>query len=317
MTLDLVVVMDGPDTVAAETDTSFALICAARERGHRTWHCDAADVEWFDRSVTARVRRAEPALDAVPCLRLGEQRRLDLSAVDAVLVRTDPPFDATYLHLTLLLDLVADRTLVINAPRGLRDANEKLYACRFPDVTPPTIVTSDPETLLAFAGTQGAAVLKPISGHGGRGVMALRPADDNAPSIVDTLTDRGRTVVMAQRFLENVIAGDKRILLLDGEPLGAVLRVPTDDDFRANICVGGSTVASGIDATDRRIIDAIAPALRADGLYFVGLDVVDGHLTEVNVTSPTGIKQIAALSGTRPDLEVIRWIERRVGHEVG
>jgi len=311
--MDLVIVMNGPDTVDPATDTSFALIVAAGERGHRTWHCDASDVEWFDGSVTARVRSAEPDPDATPCLRLGEERRLDLSAVDAVLVRTDPPFDAAYLHLTLLLDLVTDRTLVVNAPRGLRDANEKLYACRFSGVMPPTIVTSDAATLLAFAREQGAAVLKPIGGHGGRGVLALRPADDNAPSIVDTLTDRGRTVVMAQQFLENVAAGDKRILLLDGEPLGGVLRVPTDVDFRANICVGGSTVASEIEPSDQRIIDAIAPALRADGLYFVGLDVIDGHLTEVNVTSPTGITQIAALSGTRPDLDVIRWIERRVG----
>ena len=229
-----------------------------------------------------------------------------------MLIRTDPPFDSAYLHLTLLLDYLVDQTLVVNAPRGLRDANEKLYAYRFPTVTPDTIVTADPAQLTEFAQTHGAAVLKPIAGHGGRGVMTIRPGDPNGASIIDTLTERGRVPVVAQRFLENVAAGDKRILLLDGEPLGAILRIPTAADFRANICVGGTTVVSEIDDADRRIIEAVAPSLQADGLMFVGLDVVDGYLTEVNVTSPTGIRQLASLSGTRPDLDVIRWLERRV-----
>lgn len=309
--MDIVVVMDGPETVDPTTDTSFALVAAALERGHRVWHCEATDIEWFDGTVWARARPAAADEAASPPLLLGAETRLDLARVDVVLIRTDPPFDSAYLHLTLLLDLLAGRTLVVNDPRGLRDANEKLYACRFPEVIPDTIVTSDSDHLLAFARDHGAAVLKPIAGHGGRGVMALRPDDDNAPSIVDTLTDRGRVPVVAQRFLQNVVAGDKRILLLDGEPLGAVLRTPTSSDFRANICVGGSTTASEIGEADRRIIDAVAPALHADGLHLVGLDVVDGHLTEVNVTSPTGIQQLRRLSGSRPDIEVIRWLERR------
>ena len=311
--MDIVVVMDGPETVDPASDTSFALMSAAQERGHSVWHCGAADVELADGTVWARARPAVADAAASPALRLGGIERLDLARVDAVLIRTDPPFDSSYLHLTLLLDHVVDHTTVVNSPRGLRDANEKLYACRFPEVIPPTIVTADPDRLEDFARVQGAAVLKPIAGHGGRGVMALRPHDDNAPSIIDTLTERGTVAVMAQRFLENVAAGDKRILLLDGEPLGAILRIPTGDDFRANICVGGTTVASEIDDADRRIIDAIAPSLRADGLVFVGLDVVDSHLTEVNVTSPTGIRQLADLTGERPADEVVRWLERRAG----
>ena len=249
--------------------------------------------------------------NATPPLQLGPAERLDLGSVDAVLIRTDPPFDSAYLHLTLLLDHLVDHTLVVNAPRGLRDANEKLYSYRFPSITPPTIVTSDRAQLLAFSRDHDAAVLKPIDGHGGRGVMVLRPDDQNAPSLLDTLTDRGRVPVMAQKFLPNVAAGDKRILLLDGEPLGAILRIPAEADFRANIGVGATTVAAEIDDADRRIIDTIAPSLRADGLFFVGLDVVDGHLTEVNVTSPTGIRQLADLSGARPDIEVIEWLEHR------
>lgn len=310
--MDIVVIMDGPETVNPETDTSLSLIRAAQERGHAVWHCLAGDVELIDGTIWARVRPAVAAPDAAPPLELGPMRRLDLAQVDAVLIRTDPPFGSAYLHLTLLLDHLVDQTLVVNAPRGLRDANEKLYACRFPEVTPPTIVTADPARLTEFAQAHGAAVLKPIAGHGGRGVMALRPDDHNAASIIDTLTDRGRVPVVAQRFLENVAAGDKRILLLDGEPLGAILRIPTAADFRANICVGGTTVASEVGDADRRIIDAIAPSLRADGLVFVGLDVVDGYLTEVNVTSPTGIRQLADLTDTRPDIDVIHWLERRV-----
>jgi glutathione synthase len=310
--VDIVVIMDGAETVNPETDTSFALIAAAQERGHAVWHSGAGDVELLDSTVWARARPAVASDDAACPLELGPLRRLDLAQVDAVLIRTDPPFDSAYLHLTLLLDHLTDQTLVVNAPRGLRDANEKLYACRFPEITPPTIVTADPARLTEFAQANGAAVLKPIAGHGGRGVMSIRPDDQNAASIIDTLTERGRVPVVAQRFLENVAAGDKRILLLDGEPLGAILRIPTAADFRANICVGGSTVASEIDDADRRIIDAIAPSLRVDGLVFVGLDVVDGYLTEVNVTSPTGIRQLADLTGTRPDIDVIRWLERRV-----
>lgn len=311
--MDIVVIMDGPETVNPETDTSFALMVAAQDRDHTVWHCGAGDVELLDGVVWARARPATACHDAAPPLDLGPLQRLDLTQVDAVLIRTDPPFDSAYLHLTLLLDYVVDQTLVVNAPRGLRDANEKLYACRFPEVTPPTIVTADPARLSEFAQAQGAAVLKPIAGHGGRGVMAIRPDDHNSASIIDTLTERGRVPVMAQRFLENVADGDKRILLLDGEPLGAILRLPTAADFRANICVGGTTVASKIDDADRRIIDAVGPSLQADGLVFVGLDVVDGYLTEVNVTSPTGIRQLATLTDTRPDVDVIRWLERRVG----
>ncbi len=310
--MKIVVVMDGPHTIDPQTDTSFALIAAAHELGHEVWHCLAHEVELIDDKISAMASPTTTDAASTPPLHLGARERIDLALVDAVLVRTDPPFDSAYLHLTLLLDFVASQTLVMNAPRGLRDANEKLYACRFPSIIPPTIVTANPAEILLFSAQHGAAVVKPIDGHGGRGVMAIRPDDDNAPSIIDTVTNRGQTPVVAQRFLPNVVKGDKRILLLDGEPLGAILRLPTASDFRANICVGGQTVATELDDDDRTIIATIAPSLRADGLIFVGLDVVDGHLTEVNVTSPTGIKQLAELTGTRPDFEVIRWLERRV-----
>mgnify|MGYP001823728618 FL=1 len=308
--VDVVVIMNGPETVDADTDTSFGLILAASERGHRVFHCEVADVELADGRVWTRARPALADETADPVLSLGAALMLDLGAVDVVLVRTDPPFDLAYLHLTLLLDHLAGTTLVVNAPGGLRDANEKLYATRFPDLIPPTIVTADIDHILTFSRDQGAAVIKPIDGHGGRGVMVVRAGDHNAPSIVDTLTRRGTVAVLAQRFLEGIAAGDKRILLLDGELLGGVLRLPTDEDFRANICVGGTVTTAEIDDADRRIVARIAPSLRGDGLSFVGIDVIDGYLSEVNVTSPTGLRQLGQLSGTRPDLEVIAWLER-------
>ena len=310
--MDVAVIMGGPETVDADTDTSFGLMLAAEERGHRVWHCLPSAVSLIDGRVWAT---ASPTLlqdGSETPVRLGEPIDLDLTTIDAVLVRLDPPFDLAYLHLTLLLDALVDTTTVVNAPRGLRDVNEKLYATRFPDLTPPTVVTAAPDRLLAFAAEHGGAVAKPIDGHGGRGVLILRPGDANAPSIIDLLTERGRVPIMAQRFLDAISDGDKRILLLDGEPLGAILRRPTEQDFRANVCVGGSVEAAELDHDDRHIVDRLAPALRADGLAFVGIDVIGGRLSEVNVTSPTGLRQLTRLSGRRPDLDVIRWIERRV-----
>lgn len=310
--MDVVVVMDGPETVVPATDTSFGLLAAAAELGHRGWHCGPSDLSIVEGTVRARVRPVRPDADvAADPLGLGSSTELDLRTVDVVLVRPDPPFDQRYLHLTLVLDLVADDTLVVNSPRGLREANEKLYALRFPEVTPPTVVTSDRVRLREFAAEHDGAVIKPIDGHGGRSVLVVRPGDENAASILDTLTDRGTTPVVAQRYLAGVRHGDKRILLLDGEPLGAILRRPAGVDFRANICVGGVVEPAELDADDHRIIEAMAPSLRADGLVFVGIDVVEGHLTEVNVTSPTGLRQLCDLSGGRPDLEVIRWLEQR------
>lgn len=310
--MQIVVIMDGPETVDPDTDTSFGMILAAQERGHQVWHCVAADISIVGTSVRATARPATAHESSDMPLELGAPVDVDLADVDVVLIRTDPPFDLAYLHLTLMLESLNGTTLVVNSPRGLRDANEKLYALRFADVTPPTIVTADPARLVAFAEAHHGAVVKPIEGHGGRGVLALMPGDQNGPSIIDTMTRRGRVPVVAQKFLPGIERGDKRILLLDGRPLGGVLRLPTEQDFRANICVGGSVEAVELDDADHRIIDAMASRLRADGLFFVGIDVIDGHLSEVNVTSPTGLRQLGALSGTRPDLDVITWLEQRI-----
>ena len=311
--MDFVVIMDPVASVKWMGDTSFALMLASQERGHRVFHCLESDVSLIEGQVYARVRPATMTDEVDPPIVLGDQVEVALADVDAVIVRTDPPVDEEYVMLTLLLEPLRGRTFVMNDPRGLREANEKLYGCRFPELMPPTIVTSDRPRLLAFAEEHNGAVLKPIDGHGGRGIQALMPGDPNRYAIVDTLTKRGRRQVMAQRFLPEVYAGDRRILLLEGEVLGSILRTPSGGDFRANIGVGGSVTLFELTDSDRRIVEGIGPSLRADGLWLVGLDVIGEYLSEVNVTSPTGIRQLGRLTSTRPDHTVIAWLEGKVG----
>jgi glutathione synthase len=307
--MDLLVVMDPVETVRAATDTSFGLMLAAQGRGHGVWHCGSADLSLVAGRVQVTTRPCALAAEGSPPISLGEPEERVLGGFGVVLVRTDPPFDGDYLALTLLLEHARHETFVVNDPRGLREANEKLYACHFPDLMAPTVVSARPDLLLDFAHRSGSAVLKPVSGHGGRGVHLLRPDDPNARVIVAGLTDDGRRQVMAQQFLPGVYQGDKRILLLDGEPLGAIVRRPTGGDFRANIGVGGTAELAALDGRDLAIVEAMAARLRADGLWFVGIDVIDGRLSEVNVTSPTGIRQLARLSGTRPEERVLSWLE--------
>jgi glutathione synthase len=202
--------------------------------------------------------------------------------------------------------------VIVNDPRGLRDANEKLYAMQFREWMPRTIVSADRDGILAFvAEVGGEAVIKPLDGAGGVGVLQLRVGDKNARAIVDVLTLEGSRLAMVQQFLPSVSAGDKRILLLDGEPLGAILRVPRADDLRSNIHVGGSVVPTELTPREKALVAAIGPRLRRDGLVFVGLDVIGEHLTEVNVTSPTGMQELGRFTGTKPADRVIAWVEEQ------
>jgi glutathione synthase len=310
--MHIVVIMDPPETVQVDADTSFALMEEAQARGHRVDHCGIADLFFYKGKPGARVRRARMRREAGhPPITLAGPEDVLLEDVDAVLMRKDPPFDSNYLWATQLLELARGKTLLVNDPRALRDANEKLYALHFLPVMTDTMVTNDKDRIRAFlAEVGGQAVLKPLSGAGGDGVFLMREGDLNVNAIIETVTQSGRRVAMAQRFLPDVVKGDKRILLLDGEPLGAILRVPRKDDVRSNIHVGGTVEACGLDAHDERIVAALAPRLRADGLVFVGLDVIGGHLTEVNVTSPTGIQQMSRLMGVNLSARVLDWMEK-------
>jgi glutathione synthase len=236
-----------------------------------------------------------------------------VSEFSAVMIRKDPPFDTAYLHLTQQLDLIKEHTLVVNDPAGLRAANEKLYALQFEEWMPQTLVTRDREAILEFTRSVGGrAVLKPLDGAGGSGVVTLSVDDKNARALTDLLTQEGRSQAMVQAFQPEVERGDKRVLLLDGECIGAILRVPRADEFRANIHVGGSVVATQLTAYEQKLVSALGPRLRQDGLYFVGLDLIAEKLIEVNVTSPTGIQELGRLTQTEPEARVIEWIEERV-----
>lgn len=309
----LVFVMDPVGTVIVDEDTSFALMFEAQSRGHRVDHCLPRDVELLQGRSRAAVRQATMSRDAgTSPIVLGEEELVDLADVDVVFIRKDPPFDDDYMWLSLVLEPVRGTTLVVNDPRGLRDANEKLYACHFPEHMPPTLVSAHKGRIKEFlADIGGKGVIKPVDGHGGHGIFKLGLDDPNLNACIETVTLAGRRLAMVQGFLEAVTEGDKRILLLDGEPLGAILRVPQGGDLRGNIHVGGKVVATEIDAADRAIIAAVAPRLRADGLVFVGLDVIGGKLTEVNVTSPTGIQQMSRLSGKNCEAPVLDWLETR------
>lgn len=310
----LLFVMDPPSAVKIDSDTSFALMLEAESQGHRVDHCLPSDLFLVGGVLHAHVRRAHLSRDPIDPIALAQGEDINLEEIDAVLVRTDPPFDAQYLWATLMLERLRDKTLVINDPRGLREANEKLYACHFPDLMPETLVTAHRERIKSFVRQVGGrAVIKPIDGAGGEGVMALTHGDPNLRAIIDSVTHNGRRIAMVQRFLPEYERGDKRILVLDGEPIGALLRVPRADDIASNLRMGGTAHPAELDSDDLRILARLAPRLRRDGLYFVGLDVIGGFLTEVNVTSPTGIQQISRLNRENVSARVIDWIAAKLG----
>ncbi|MBM4377408.1 MAG: glutathione synthase [Deltaproteobacteria bacterium] len=309
----LLFVMDPVEGIVPEKDTSFGFIEAALALGHECLHCLIHALERRSggaSSVTAPARRL--AIVAGRLELVGAAERVEVSTLDAVFIRKDPPFDAAYAYATQLLEGVRSQTLVVNDPRGLRDANEKLYALEFPRWTPRTLVSADRDALHGFvAEVGGRAVIKPLSGAGGFGVLSVSEGDSNARAIVDLLTNEGKQLAVIQEYLPAVARGDKRVLLLDGEPLGAILRVPARGELRANIHVGGSVEPTDLDAHERALVSDVGARLRADGLYFVGLDLIGGKLTEVNVTSPTGIRELSTFLGRRVSDEVIRWVERR------
>lgn len=260
--------------------------------------------------VHARVRHLIVS-DTAPHVTWGKEEVVRLADVEAVLIRKDPPFDAMYLYATLILERVRGRTLLMNDPRGLRDCNEKLYALHFAKWMPRTLVSSNADEIFDFVKSVGGqGVIKPLDLAGGSGVMMLSPVDKNARSIVELVTVEGTRFAMVQEFLPAVVQGDKRILLLDGKVLGAINRIPRGDDFRSNIHVGGSVEAVAVTDEERKMIDDLAPRLKQDGLVFVGLDVIGGKLTEVNVTSPTGIQQLSQHMKRDAAADVIEWVEK-------
>ncbi len=310
----LVFVMDPVSTVIVDEDTSFALMLEAQARGHHVDHCLPQDVGLRGKKVLARVRKATMRRDPVQPIRLAEPEDIDLVDADAVFIRKDPPFTDEYLWLTLVLDHLDGSTLVVNSPRGLREANEKLYAHHFPEIVPPTIMTSHRDEILRFlSDVGGKAVIKPIDGHGGVGVFLLANGDSNLNGLIEAVTHNGARNAIVQALIPEIYEeGDKRILLLDGEFLGVVARMPSAGDLRSNIHVGGSAVPAQLTGADEAIIETMRDRLLTDRLFFVGLDVIGGKLIEVNVTSPTLIQQMSRLMGKNLATPVIERLEEKI-----
>ncbi len=305
--------MDPIGSVDIHADTTFALMLEAQSRGHRIACVDPGDLGIDGGRVVAKVFPVTLRREVGNHAELGEPQLADLDAeFDAVFQRKDPPVDAAYVTATQILSLCR-RALVWNRPSGILSANEKLYALHFADLMPETLVARETGRFLDFLDRMdGDMIVKPLDGRGGEGIFHVRRDDRNLFSILEQTTRFGTRLAMAQRYLPAVRRGDKRILLLEGEPLGALLRIPADGETRANLHVGGRAEKAGLDADDRRILERLAPWLARDGLHFVGIDVIGGLLTEVNVTSPTGIQEMNALDGARYEERVIERVERRI-----
>jgi glutathione synthase len=303
-------VMDPIQSIDIRGDTTFALMLETQRRGHRVFAVDPGDLGVENGRVLAKVFPVTLRREAGNHADVGEPRLADLDAeMDAVFQRKDPPVDEAYVTATQILALLS-RALVWNRPAGILAANEKLYALHFADLMPETLVARESARFLDFLDRMGGEmILKPLGGRGGEGIFHVRRDDRNLYSMLEQTTRFGTRLAMAQRYLPEVRGGDKRILLLDGEPLGAVLRVPAESETRANLHVGGRPQKASVDEADRRILARLRPWLARDGLHFVGIDVIGGRLTEVNVTSPTGIQEMNALDGARYEERVLERVE--------
>ena len=291
--------MDPIGAIKPKKDSTFAMLLEAQRRGHRLQYLTQGDLQVRDGVALGRCAGLGVKDDAAGWYTLAAPAWRPLAELDVVLARKDPPFDGHFLHDTLVLEFAARAgTLVVNAPQALRDANEKLYAQAFPQCCPPTCVARDAEVLRAFVREVGDAVLKPLDGMAGRSIFKTRGDDPNLNVILETLTRDGQELAMAQRFVPEAVLGDKRILLIDGEPVPyALARIPQGTDFRGNMARGGKAVGQPLSERDRWICAQVAPELRRRGLVFVGLDVIGDYLTEINVTSPTGIRELDAQCG--------------------
>ncbi len=306
MALNVAVQMDPIERISIAGDTTFALMLEAAARGHALHYYRPETLSLRgDGTLVALAAPVTVRDEAGNHATLGEAAPLDLAGVDVVLLRQDPPFDLAYITSTHLLERLPPRVLVVNDPKSVRDAPEKLFVLDYPTLMPPTLVTRDKAEIEAFRRQHGTVVMKPLYGHGGASVFKVEPKDANFGSLYDLFSTMLREPWVVQGFLPNVVLGDKRIILVDGEAKGAVNRVPAENDIRSNMVRGGAAAATQFTPREREICETIGPELKRRGLLLVGIDVIDGFLTEINVTSPTGIRAIKRTGG--PDLAVAVW----------
>lgn len=305
MSLSVAVQMDHIASIRLAGDSTFALMLEAQKRGHSLFHYTPDKLTLRSGRVTAAIEPVAVRDEPGNHFTLGSPEKTDLSTLDVVLLRQDPPFDMAYLSTTYMLERIHPATLVVNDPAEVRDAPEKLLVMNYPELMPETIITRDPDEIRAFRAEFGDIVLKPLYGAGGQGVYHVKPDDDNFSAFLELFMTQSRDPFIAQRYLPAVRAGDKRIILVDGKFAGLVNRVPAEGDLRSNMVRGGAAASTEVSKRDLEICEAIGPELRDRGLIFVGIDVIGDKLTEINVTSPTGIRAIKRLGG--PDVAALVW----------
>ncbi|MFL0417600.1 glutathione synthase [Sphingomonas sp. 179-I 2A4 NHS] len=314
MALTVAVQMDPLESINIAGDSSFALMLAGQKRGHRMFHYAAEDLNWSDGRLWTRARPVEVRRVEGDHFTAGDPVSLDLGGeADVVLMRQDPPFDLGYITATHLLERISDRTLVVNDPASVRNAPEKVFVLDYARFMPPTLVTRSLDEARAFLKQHGAIVVKPLHGNGGKAIFRVGPEGENLSALMEVFNQAWREPHMVQAFLPDVAKGDKRIVLVDGEVAGAINRLPGEGEIRSNLAVGGSAEKTELTGKEREICAALGPELKKRGLIFVGIDVIGGQwLTEINVTSPTGIVAIEKFDGT--DVASLIWdaIERRV-----
>jgi glutathione synthase len=305
MGLKIAVQMDPLHGIDITGDSTFALMLEAQRRGHQLWHYEVQHM-WLDgATLKARVQPVTVKNEHGAHYTFGPEKIVHLQEMDVVLMRQDPPFDMAYITATHLLEHIHPKTLVVNNPAAVRNAPEKLLVTHFPELMPPTLIAWDRDAIRDFRKQHGDIIVKPLFGNGGIGVFRIKPDDENLGSLLDMFFAASREPLMVQRYESAVRAGDKRIILIDGEPLGAVNRVPAEGDSRSNMHAGGRPEKTTLTAREREICAAIAPVLKKEGLLFTGIDVIGDYLTEINVTSPTGLQQIARFDGV--NLAAVIW----------
>jgi glutathione synthase len=296
-TLRVAVQMDPIASINIDGDSTFALMLEAQARGHALWHYHVRDLALAGGRVLAHAQPIEVRRVKGDHFTLGAPVELDLGQVDVVLMRQDPPFDMAYITATHILEHIHPKTLVVNDPASVRNAPEKLFVTHFPDLMPETLISADIRQIRRFRDKHGDIILKPLFGNGGAGVFHVKPEDPNLNALLEMFTERSQEPLVVQRYVPDVRKGDKRIILVDGVAMGAINRVPAAGEARSNMHVGGRPEPTTLTDREREICDAIGPELRKRGLIFVGIDVIGGYLTEINVTSPTGLQEIARFDG--------------------
>ncbi len=312
MALTVAIQMDPIEKIDIDGDSTFALALEAQTRGHELFYYGPRDLSFRDGKVTAPLRALKVKAERGAHFNLGEPALSDLSRLDVVLMRQDPPFDMAYITATHILEKIHPKTLVVNDPFHVRNAPEKLFVTHFDGLMPPTLISSDRTAILSFRAEHEDIIVKPLYGNGGAGVFRVRPDDENLSALLEMFTQVYREPIVVQRYVPDVRKGDKRIILVDGVAAGAINRVPAEGEVRSNMHVGGKPELTELSKRDVEICEAIGPELKARGLIFTGIDVIGDYLTEINVTSPTGIQEIKRFGGA--DSAALIWdaVEARV-----